>query len=102
MVSVYYETQINQYVIPESDSSVAEGSGQVFDALSLGEQFPLFIWSFVNHMYINAEMHPRRPVSSVIITDIFCHVFYIKLALLYNVHNFSVTVNDYIILCVLS
>ena len=51
MVSVYCEPKINQCEIPGSDSSAAEDSGQVFDALSLGKQFPVFLWSFLNHTY---------------------------------------------------
>jgi hypothetical protein len=33
MVSVYYETKINQCKMPGSHNSVAEDSGQLFDAL---------------------------------------------------------------------
>jgi hypothetical protein len=66
MVSVYYETKINQCLISGSRSGVAKDSGQVYDALSLGEQFPVFLWSFRNYTFHDAEMHPIRPVSLVI------------------------------------
>jgi hypothetical protein len=65
MVSVYYETKINQCEISGSHSSDAEDSDQIFDALSLGEQFPVFLSSFMNYVYSDAEMCPIRPVSSV-------------------------------------
>ena len=66
MVGVYYETKINQCEISGSRSGVAEDSGQACDALSLGNQFPVFLWSFRNYTFNDAEMHPIRPVSSAI------------------------------------
>jgi hypothetical protein len=66
MVTVCYETKINQCEISDSHRGVAEDSRQTCDSLSLGEQFPLFPWSFRNYTFSEAAVHPRRHVSSVI------------------------------------
>jgi hypothetical protein len=66
MISVHYETIINQCGTLGSHSSVAEDSGQVCDAASLGEGFMTFLWDFRKYTVIDTAIHPIRPVSSVI------------------------------------